>query len=456
MAFTLNKKTVYSLFIAFIMLSSIFAFVLIFAGPQAPQPPVQPPAQPPETTIDFQAENVQAKVVRLFPTIIVTSPTNEATIGNINLEIQKITGVNRILNAYYANLTGQTDFSLTYVAEVSIAENADTQIISQKITEILSLSSPEVLRAGLVSLPASVVFENPDLNITQPHTFSSPLSNAYLSIGTLPDDDVKVFIQASFAASTLRSIQSFETENTTGAPENISLSSTLPIDSLGQKLFASFFGAGQSIGTADQIEAETLEAVSTATDISATEDFFLPVIEITLDKNYSTFEPDFDTALQDFNGVQAHFLNLDQNKLTVVLDTQNFVQTKQAVIAELNSLNFAVVSSTDPTVPFTLEAAFESNELAEQSTRLQTFLSSKGFTEISVTQNAFFSVQKLQEANPDMNYSFSQETFEGQIKPTHAQGEQVELDISLAVARNIATSISAREQEPSEPEPQTH
>lgn len=442
-----DKKKLWVLFLAFLMLGSIFAIVFLGGQNNPPTAPPQDPAEPEEPTgIPFEAQGVEAKVTRLFPLMVVTSRTTQTQISQLDLKIQQIPGVTGIANSRYASTSQDPSrpLDLVYFGEVSISETADASGIAKKIALITDFEAPEILRAGLVSLPPRVVFQNSDLNVIQEHSFQNPASNAYISPDTLKDDDIRVSLQARISASTLQSIIAFEETNVTALPEYISLDLTLPLIALDQNLQA-VFSAGPSLVGNETVLEQELSALLQPQSVQVQTGFFIPSIEIFLNRDVNAFRPDLETALTDLNGVVDFSVVPDENKLVVYLQTDTFEETKQAVLLELESLGFPAQTVEDPVVPAGAKIVFSSTDLMQASEQAKQFLESKGYFGIKLSQGAFFENESFSDPDTNTVYDFSEKTFTADILPTHSQDDQVNLQATITIVRGKIVQVSAKE-----------
>ncbi len=451
----LNKKVIFSIFLGIIMLTSLFAF--LYTGQDPNQPPTTPPVTPQTTTINYDAQNVQAKVVRLFPQVFFTATTRETNKAVLDEQVKKLSGVRSILQSYYSDPNssggiGQSDLStLYYVAQLSITDNADVFAMQEQANDSNMFLAAEALRGGLVSLPEQVTFTNQDLNVTLDHDFQSPLSNAFLRPNTLVEDQIIVYLQGGFSASTLKTIQAVEQQNITAQPQEITLTQTHQITNLSQDLFFSFNATPLFLENEEQLKQTIVTGIQGAANPQASAGFFFPSLTITFDKNYSVFQQDMTTLLTDINGVQGQIFNLDQNQLTVFLDSTTFLETKSTLLSELEALNFHVVQTIDPVVTVNGSVSFDSNNLNEHSMQLkelikqQEYFSTQNMQDISVLQNAFFEAQNFTAQDTNTIYDYPQKTFEAKIMPNHNLSDQVPLEITLSIVRGKIDSVTANE-----------
>ncbi|MDO8633858.1 MAG: hypothetical protein Q7K34_01035 [archaeon] len=447
----MDSKKLFVIFIAVVMVGSIFA-VFLYGGNlnNSPQPPPAPPVDGSQTTaVDFEAAGVAAKVVRLFPTIVVTLPTTETDKTVLDSRLAGVQGIAGLLSSRFSQAgdpTGSGGLSLIYVAELSVSSDESTLDLADRVSAVEGFEKAEVIRAGFVSLPTQVTFSN-QLGLTQGHVFESPFSNAYLSAETLAEDEVEVFLQASLAADSLQSIIAIEEKNISASPKQASVAEPLPIDSLEPQLAASFVGSEEilAVGATAALEEELLALFPDSNSAIVSLGFFSPALEITLDKNYSSFQEDFKTVLTDFNGVIDFDLSLDENKLLVFLGQETFLETKQKIFDEFASLNFGVLGSKGPAVPMEAAIDFQTTVLSENALKLSGFLSSKPFSGANVFQPASFSAVSFTEPDSNSVYSLEKGSFSGLVFPTHAVGETVNLSINFVATRGKIISINAKE-----------
>lgn len=425
------------------MIGSIFAAFLYGGNLNNQQPPTPPVDNGQTTAVDFEATSIPAKVVRLFPTIVVTVPTSQTDITALDSKLVGVSGVIGLLGSRFSQ-SSDPNSGFVYVAELSISADENTSDLRQRITVLEGFQNADVIRAGFVSLPERVTFTNA-LGLTQEHVFESAFSNAYLSTQTLPDDNVEVFLQASLAANSLQSIIAIEEKNITASPKQVSINQALSISLLEPELFATFVGNEHILaqGAISLLEEEMKNTLLDSNSASVSLGFFFPTLEITLDKNYSNFEEDFKTVLNDFNGVVDFDLALDENMLSVYLEQNTFLEIKQKILDEFAALNFGVLESRGPRVPIEATIGFSSTSLSENSAKLSEFLSSKSFSDTNIFQKASFTETSFTDSNSI--YALEEGNFSAFILPTHTNGETVDLLISFIAVRGKIISISARE-----------
>lgn len=448
MDFVFDKKKLFVLFISFIMLSSIFAFVFLSSTfNQTPSPPTTLPPEENPTGIQFEAQSVPAKVVRLLPLVIISSRTTEPDISKINNGILGLESVNSIAESYYAqDPTATGGLSLVYVANVSLKEDADTEKLLADLYGLPFFEAPELLRAGLISLPKTVSFENKELSLSQVHEFSNPLSNAFLSPLTRKDDEITASLQATISGQTLLDLTAIEETNITATPSQKAFVQELPVSGLSENLFVSFTAPADFLGKEKETETEITESVENAIEATISKNSFGALsLQLVIDRDLNVFRQDIETLLADVNSIQSLDFLPDQNTLVVLIEETSFSGTKQAILEKLSSINFSPSSVSDPRVPYSAQVTFSSNALAVPSSMLVQLLEQKGMAEISMFQQSTFETQLFFDADSNESFEFPGQNFSALILPTHSVGSPVTLEVSLSISRGEIVSVNAIE-----------
>lgn len=445
----MDKKKLYTLFMAVLMAGSIFSFAVLIAGPQNSPPPQSPSdGSTQATAVRFQASGVEATVEQLFPTVLLTASTKEAEISKINSEVLKISGIKRLNNSSYSQqTTGSLSGPLVFVAEISIDSEGLREQIASEIAKIVFFSDSSVFPLGLVSLPKTVSFKNTALNLTQDHTFSNPSAQAYLNLGTIEGDKITVSLEASIAGSQLQSLFVAEEQNITAFPKLVSLSGEFEISSFKSEISAS---AKTNYSGKEKIS----ELNSKIKEISGVSDSKLePVqtglpLEITFFENALVFEQDLNTLLSDFNGVGGHDYNAESKELKVFFDEQvDFFSLVEDLKSELNSLNFSVKEVFEPKILVEGEIELGSSDSKESIEKIKTVFEEYGIVEEKFLQKAKITATELVDFQNNQTYKVEESFFEAMVLPVRTAGEKVNLQIILIISRGKILSISASEAE---------
>lgn len=449
--FFLDKKKVYTLIMAFLMAGSIFSFSFFFGSPQdssSNQPPegILPndPSISNPTALRFEAQNVPATVEQLFPTMFVTARTNEPEISKIDLKVSSVGGVKRVNNSFYRqNNPQELAGPLIYIAELSVESNVSREQLAEEIGSLEFFSDSTVFSVGLVSLPRTVVLSNPDLNLTQEHTFSNPASQAYLNIGTVIGDEISVSLETVLVGKTMQNLLAAEENNLTGAPKIVSMSQEFELSSLENTLVFTASTSGLTEQTSDDVSEKlrALEGISGAT-VS-----FSPSsepIEIIFSEEAKLFQEDLETFFSDYNGVTDFDANAVERKASVFVDSKQALGEFVPKLRELlDSLDFTVQEIIVPDI--TLEGQIHTVSIPSQElvTQLKIILEESGVTETSFLQKASVKASELTDPNSNETFEVEGGEFEAQVSTERRAGETVSLDIFAIASRGKIGSISA-------------
>ncbi len=442
----MERKQLMSWFIIIVMVGSILGFAIIASQGRESPPPEPPPIDAP-TVISFKADDVDANVAQMFPSMFLTCSTNETDIERIDSDIYSIEGIKRI-NSFYRRTTDEAiEGALLYIGEIGFAEGYVAKELLEEIKKIDYLYGTEAYALGLVALPPTVILENSDLNLTKEHTFNNPLSQAYLSIDTIKGDSLIVSLEVGVAGERETGILAFESYNLTAAPKAISLTEELQIDSLQPKLF--FEGRtdySNSISVDfNKLEKEIIGLEHVESLSMHKSDIIFPSVLIELDGNYEALEQDISNLLNDLNGITNSDLYLDQSALSFDFDLESdFPVLKSSVLEGLQDLGIGVKELNEPEINVTGDLNIASEDAAAIALSLSSLFDEKNL-EVEVRQYAYFTVDSF--TGPDTNnmYVLDVNKFGAKIMPTHNLGEKVELDIFFYGIRGRAVAIQAEE-----------
>ena len=448
----MEKKQFYAIFLGLIMISSIygFSFFLNQSG-FGSAPNVPPEGQLPDapniqdtTALSFSASGIDANVVQIFPTMFITASTQEAEIAVLEREIINVEGIERVVNSFYRQ-PQQPSFasSLIFVAELQVESGKDPAEILQGLRQLPVFSGVQAFPIGLVSLPEKVTFRNDQLNLTQEHVFADPKTRAFLNIGAMPGDNLKISLEATIAGTTLRSVQAFEEINLTAAP--------LPREAGGSFTISEMKPALLFEGTmplSDSIELQGLlrEEVEAIEGVESAELDFAPAfprIEVLFEESANVFEYDLNILLSDFNGVTSFDFDSEEKKAGIMYDgSVNYPEFKQELVSELNSLKFTVKEVVEPNVSFGGTATATSSGLQQTASALEALLNSKNASPV-VWQSATINASSIMVDEEE--FLVASGSFEARVLSSHSAGDSVTLTVFFQSARGSAENINAFE-----------
>ena len=451
----MEKKKLYTIIMAFLMLGSIVSFSFLFGGPnQGNAPPegaVPPPGTTPPTAIKFEASSVSATVEQLFPTISLTASTAETEITKIDSQVKKISGVKKINNSYYREQSG-TGLSgpLVYVAEASINPNASREEIAKAAKNLSVFTDSAIIVVGLVKLPDKITFTNPDLNVSQEQALSPPTSQAYLNLGTMQGDLVRVQLQASIASTTLQNLLAFELQNLTASPKFFMASGEYEISSLQNILSFNASANFSNKGTVDLL-AGKLKGVSGVVDANVnvnSGDLGNGPLTINFDQNAILFEQDLNTFFSGFGGVKKFSIDMNKRSATVSFDQNvEFLQFVSGMNSQLDSLHFTVEEIIEPKIAVqgTVEISGDSSAIEGE---IKLLLEKSGLSEAIFNQSAKMTAGLITDSSSNESFPVDGNSFDASVKTGHAVGDKAPLSMFVIASRGKIETISAQETEP--------
>ena len=440
----INSKTIWILFTAILMVGSIWGYVFLAGGPTGNNPAPTDTTPPPEpTTIQFSAKNIDANVLELLPSLILTAPTNNTDVDSLQQAIKSIEGIDKVASAQFTPSQGGSA-AWVFIAELQLKKDANREAIAQKLSEVPDFVQPQSVATGIISLPKTVTFTN-DLNLTQQHTFTDPRKNAYLSIDTLPGDKIIAELQASFKGAQLQNLLVFEGFNITATPMPKTTEGSFRIAKLENKLsFTAKTNYSKSLTIAEQLKKIIAENGADSNSSIKVERVF-PELEIVFTKPY--VEQDLNTFFSQQKGVLAFDLSSsDKNSASIYFDeTADFDSFRENLESELNSFNFPVKEIIEPEVPLGSEISFDDGiNVAALAENLSKSFGTEGLQDMAFSRIAAIEATELTD-DKGIPYTVPAGKFPAKIKLGYNEGEEVVLSISFSSLRGNATYISAVE-----------
>ncbi|MFH1588084.1 MAG: hypothetical protein ABIA76_01965 [Candidatus Diapherotrites archaeon] len=430
-----------AIFIAILMIGSILGFALWSKSDD------QSPQQPTDTTdivpssIPFKAEGIEAKVIQVFNSVIVSGNTKETDIGRIDSEIKSISGVRQI-NSKYAGLENPAlAGGMNYIAFVSFDSSKTTAGLMQEIeAKTTYLDSVEGIAQGLVNIPKKITLINADLNLTKEHEFEETRTNAYLSIGTMKDDELIVSLDASLAENRAMGQTAFEEKNLTGEPKQVFLEKEFELNELANELKVK--STGKLIAFSSEEEIDLLMEEIDGAEKSETQ--VISTGNLTK-AEFNSIEENQIADLNEFVLEKEGVFEFDENKSTALI--KYFGENQKEFLSELNEkLNkFDLKELSEPKVSFTsvltLNEGANIQEIAEKTIQE---MQSIDF-ESEAMQKAIINADSIY--SEDLNESFELEkgNFEAMVFLGHKKGETVSLQVFFYGIRGKAEYIMAEE-----------
>lgn len=447
----MNANQLMGIFVAVILLGSTAGFALWFSGQDqdgAPPNDEPPPIENP-TLLSFSAEDIEAEVIELFASAIISSPTQEAEIAKIDAELTSIEEIRSVRSHYRQLQSPELSSSLVYMADITFVPGTDVEQLVDKISEATTyLDDVTAGIYGLVAVPNNIVLENPDLNLMKNYTFEDPLIQAYLSIQTQKQDKIMLGINITFSGEAIMELVAIEIENITAAPQSAFLTQELELTELTKEasLYSSFDYSNTT--DANSLEQEILALQSVE---AVTPDYFepLPILSLTFeeDANFLDLKPDLNTQLPEIFGVEElSFLDYAQKIELVFNKDSNLFSIKEQIQTVLQQLNVDsnFYSLEEPKKHFQADLNLTTSATTELANALEQLLSEKDI-EYELYQKVKFNVDELTPKDQNKSYAVEDSIIEAMVLPGHSVGDGVELDIFFQGIRGMAENINAIE-----------
>ena len=233
----------FALFVVVIMAASTVGFAVLYrtpdqqdGGDSGGEIPEQPP-----TAIDFQASGVDATVLQLLPSVRVAGETAQTDISAVNSAIYQIKGVKKVTGSFQPWQQTTLGRGYIYVADISYSRDYNAAYIMEKLGTEAGLQSISGMVYCEVQLPNRILFEsaNKDLNLGREYDLNGNSAEGLVGLQTIPGDELKVDITATFLGAKPAKISAVERENITATPVQGSVSLSAPVESLEKTLLLS-------------------------------------------------------------------------------------------------------------------------------------------------------------------------------------------------------------------------
>ncbi len=444
----MNLNQWFGIFVAVLMVGSIFGFAVYFNDGQ-PEETLENSSEPsvPSTVIQMKSENVEAKVVEVLPKILFSAYTNEADITIINEKLALVEGIYKLTPKYKQVENTSFGTSLVYIAEISFdEEKTSKEIVSQidSLTEGL-LFDPVYFEIVLVSVQKNVQFSN-EQGFEKEYEFEDPLTVAYTAPGTKKGDQIFVRLDASFTGNNLVNLFASGTRNLSAEPKTHTFDVNKIVE---EKLPRIVFGA--YVKYSNFVEESELKekilSLSNAVDVNVSafkpENYFTVFFDANIDlksdlNDFFSDNNSFESiaVYEAGNGFSAEVYfneSSDKNVAELFELISGFLESKTASNISLKESNSQVFASIALTSSDSMQTVNELNALFGELN----FAGSQIQQEAVVSFDSFFS-DEGQEFIPDKETV--QEVF---VSPETQTGETVELVVEIEVVRGSIVSIRA-------------
>ena len=443
----MDSGKIFAIVIAIIMLGSTvgFAFWSVSNAQENNPTPTDNTPQQPATEVSYQAENIDANVIEILPSIRIVGLSKELNINKIDSAIYSLEGVKSV-SSVFSNASG----TFYYVATIafSAGSQASANSVVSEIQDKNILSGVDGYSFAIIELEKKILFqsENQDLNLPKEYEFSDSASNALIGFSSIKGDALKVTVSATFSGNTLTQLSAIETQNLAAEPFFGEASLSAPISSLGGEMLFS----GNVFFSGIPNEASLKEKLSALQDVNGSElsvPSIAPKLFISAPLAISEIQlHDLNVTIQSLQPQSADFSNTDSFSASIAFDTdKNLSDAKKQIQAALASIKItdADVSESFGQVSGTV---YLSKTDANPSAALQKLLAADSLQEILIFQKAALHIEQVFDAGTNSNYAIDSNSVDALVKPGHSVGDSINAKLNYYLLRKKIAYIAAQEE----------
>lgn len=437
-----------------IIILMLFSTVgLFFSGlPPAPSnPSLNPnlPVEPVEPEKRLNAESIEAKVIEVFPTLLLGGSTQEADITLIDAQVQQsFSGIQNIESSY----SSQSDLAnnkLIYLATLSLQPGIrveDAVVALNANVPLLSELSANV--QGVVELPSMIEFTDSETNQAVLIDLDNPFVQTLLYPETRKDHRIRVTLSGVFKGKTPLRLVALELENITLTPQPKTITLQAPLAQLEPRL--AFEGTMPfSTYASKEYLQQLLQKIQGVISVEAgvlPQDNALQVnmdANVLADKNQS----DWNNLFSSIPGVQATVLTGTQTLALFLDGDANTVNIQHAVLQLLQG-ETVFFQEPQPT-PFFADVNISTpmEGVPAAGSAVKKAFSENGWTSVSF-QYASLDVNALTDGNTA--YAWPSGKLPTLVQPGHAVGDVISVQVDFQVIDGNAFNAIASE--PVQPE----
>ncbi len=441
----MEAKNLFSIFIAVIMVGSIVGFTAFYSFPDQEAGSDQGEPQAP-TAIDFIAEDVNATVFQMLPSIKIQAETLETDIIAVNNSVYSIEGVKRVRGSFQQSPYTVLGTGFVYVADISFDADLNSQHVLQSIRTETPLQNIGGSSFALVQLPKTVSMHSVDeaLGLTREYAFSEDISEALIGIDSIEGDSLVVGITATFIGEQAANLMAFEQHNLTAAPVPRNALLEAQVTSLESKLL---FDAKPPYSLLDSVS--TLESeVRALGDVNNASVFFSAgeakiymelegPVEEDVFSNLKAFVEDLNAELAEQDSLNASI------SFKEGISSQLFSEKKAAIEVEMQRLGIHALVEEEQGF-FSGTAELESADSGQAGLAIKNLFESIGL-EATIRQPGNISLQEIFDSDLDKVHSVQGGEALAFLFFGHSLGETVQVEVNYSLVRGLIDSISAEE-----------
>jgi hypothetical protein len=394
----------------------------------------------------YIAQDVKGKITLVLPSAIVGGTTTITDKSVLDEALGDLPGVKAIESRFTELEAGSS--VLTYLANVQLSSIDDKDAFAEAMSAFPLLESPEVYFQASVSIPPKLVGvsqsnESKDITLTQ------TTIQAIVSPQTLKDHDISGAVSTTFQGETLVSAYMLENQNLSLTPSPISLTDTYTISSLSDKY--SIAGTWSYIPSFD---AQSLKSdIENIPGVVFADEPIIPYVDNLLSLDFV----DANAYVDDVNAyVQLHpeqFLTVSgfNNTLNVELGTISLTQAKtdlQSAIESAAATNVEIVFQ-EPLTQFLVDVNIPTADASQAQAALKDYFDSMGAS-VDIYQNGQVELSTIMDPDTNAVYDVPNGLVSMVVKPGHAVGDSVWIQISAIAQNGILTYINGVEMTPTD------
>jgi len=441
----MDLKTVFSLFVAVVMVGSIVGFTVFYQFPDQDSSGNGGADPVPATSLDFFAEGVEAVVSDMLPSIRIMAETLDTDVIAVNNSVYGIEGIKRVSNGRfqqypYTNLGA----GYVYAADISFDVSLSSEEILEKLEAETSLQFIEGGKYALVEVPEVISMKsvNEELGLEKDYEFSERITEAIVDFEALEGDVLSVTVQGVLVGIQMTNVFVVENENLTAAPVQKTVLIEAPVSFLEDRLlFNAEIPFSLLEGTSSlEEELNEIPGILDANVFVSSTDSILSI----------SFEEEAEeSALSDFKtfveGLGAELIEADEQNYSVSFEAEisaaEFSEKMLGIESKL--LELGLVASVEESKGFLAgQAQLDSAENKIASNALRALLESR-VLEIDLTQPGWLELEEITDS--DDSYAVPEAIVNVSLQSGHSLGETVQVEATLVIVRGVIESVQATE-----------
>ncbi|MEM4256916.1 MAG: hypothetical protein QXD98_01005 [Candidatus Diapherotrites archaeon] len=425
----LSKQQFWALFIAILMLGSLF---FLFPRSEQKPPQVVNPNVEGATQVNYTASGVDANVIQVFPSAIVLGKTSEAETYAID---SKIMSSNIVLSISNSEFVGDI-----YRAQVRFKSTSDFQKLQEFLSNTEELSQLGIFPQALIKLGGKTQLKNEETGITLDYEFPMNQVNAIVQLDTLKGDKIKVDLVAIFEGKQLVNALAQETSNLETAQQLVFTGGTYNVSQISDdyafNTIAKFNEVNKLYSLISFIEEkvgkERVSAKVSPTNLQ---------LKTTLESQY--FSEDVNRLLSSFSDIENFTINQDTNEIVLMAkQDSNLFSLSEKVLEEFSSLGYKTGNFIGPNFSLSGEIFGTNLEKIEDINNY----AKKQSLKFEILRKVFVNAESIFSEEQNFSYKVPEGNFEAWVSPKVSKDQNVNLSIFMIASKRYgAYSVQAKE-----------